>query len=235
MRRRKIAAFQVAANGIRPPMAQGSRMAADSPILDYAPKPAPPRKLTLEESNGGVRVIFPVFPVWAYWVSIVLLIVVGLFRLMAGLVIGWAIWRSTNSLGPSHPDTLREAHRLIAKIVILWTAEALLFLGLGAYEWCMLHRWGRVPRVLTARSDSLVLSRLGWWRMRERTWPVSEISAIQFRPVKGNLNWKRTIADLYIRRRNARRLWFRLSSSDPQLPARIAEQLAFRLGCPMRH
>ena len=208
-------------------------MAADSPILDYAPNPASPRKLTLEAGNDSVRVIFPVLPAWAYWLMIVLLIVVGLFRLTAGLVIGLAIWRTTNSLGPSDPDTLREVHRLIAKIVILWTAEALLFLGLAAYEWWKLHRWGRVPRVLTASNEGLVLSRLGWRRMRERTWPVGEISAIEFRPVKGNLNWKRTIADLYIHRRNGWRLRFRLSSSDPQLPDRIARQLALALGCPL--
>jgi hypothetical protein len=79
--------------------------------------------------------------------------------------------------------------------------------------------------VLTASREGLILSRLGIWRMRERRWPASEITAIELRPIRGNLNWRRTVADLYIRRQKGRPLHFRLSSADASLPARIAEQV----------
>jgi hypothetical protein len=69
--------------------------------------------------------------------------------------------------------------------------------------------------------------------MRERWWPVSEIAAIELRPVKGNLNWTRTVADLYIRRQNGRRLRFRLSSPNAQLPGQIATGLAAALQRPL--
>jgi hypothetical protein len=111
---------------------------------------------------------------------------------------------------------------------------ALFWLAVAAHQAWMYHRWGRVPRVLTATGEGLVLSRLRWWRLRERKWLLNEITGIQLRPIKINLNPRRTAADLYIKRREGlRRLHFRLSSPDPHLPSQIAERVAAVLGFPL--
>ena len=135
------------------------------------------------------------------------------------------------SFGAVPHGLLTAMHRSIARIAIVMCIDAVFWWGLAAYFWWKYRRWGRVPRVLGANDQGLALSRLGWRRMRQQIWPASDIKAIELRPVTGNLNWTRTVADLYIHRHKGRRLHFRLSSPDPQLPARIAEQLKSTLGC----
>jgi hypothetical protein len=112
--------------------------------------------------------------------------------------------------------------------------SALFWLAVAAHQGWMYHRWGRVPRVLTATGEDLVLSRLRWWRLRERKWMLNEITGIQLRPIHMNLNPRHTAADLYInRRKGLRRLHFRLSSPDPHLARQIAERMAAVLGLPL--
>jgi hypothetical protein len=99
-----------------------------------------------------------------------------------------------------------------------------------AHSWWMYRRWGRVPRILTLSGNGLIFTRLGWHRMREKTWPINEITAIELRTVKFNLNWKRTVADLCFHRRTGRRLRFRLSSANAQLPNQIAQKFGLGMG-----
>ena len=206
-------------------------MTETHPILEYSPKLAPPRELTLEESDGHVRVIFAVAPTWIYLFPIVVGVMVGFMKLVGGLFIAVRLRQLMNGFR-AVPSDIFAMRRLTIEIVISASVLALFWWIIAAYEWWMYRRWGRVPRVLTASQKGLILSRLGWWRMRERMFPTSEIKAIELRPVKGNLNWKRTVTNLYIHRHKGWRLRFRLSSSDSQLPRRIAQQLTSKLGCP---
>jgi hypothetical protein len=114
------------------------------------------------------------------------------------------------------------------------TTVALFWWGSAAYHFRMYRRFGRVPCTLTASKDELILTRVGWWNIRERKWPASEITSIEFKAIKGNLNRRRALASLRIKRAKGRRLYFRLSSTDPLLPGRIAEKLASTLGCPLK-
>ncbi len=109
-------------------------------------------------------------------------------------------------------------------------AEAL-FCGIySVFSWRRYHRWGRVPRVLLANKDGLTLSYLGWFWMRRKHWPAGEITAIELRPVRGNLTWWRTAADLRILRQKRMPLSFRLSTSDSQLPGQITARIRSLLG-----
>jgi hypothetical protein len=215
-------------------------MTGTRPILGYSPRPSPPRHLTLVDSEGTISVIFGVPPKWVYLAPIVAPVLMGLFQLAMGVSIAAAIWQLARSPVPAPPNAtiakqmqeLDIATRHLALRAALYPSlAAFAWWSIAAYQWYMYRRWGRVPRVLSASERGLVLSRLGLWRMRERNWPPSQIKAVELRPLKGNLNWKRTVADLYIHRQRGRRLRFRLSSPNRQLPEQVARQLALTLGC----
>jgi len=91
-----------------------------------------------------------------------------------------------------------------------------------------------VPSVLSADAEALTYVRLGRWRMREQRWAAAEFEYIELRPIRWNLNRRKTEAFLYFRRRRGRRLRFLLSSPDPDLPGQIARQFAAMLGRPLR-
>jgi hypothetical protein len=121
--------------------------------------------------------------------------------------------------------------RFEIEILLSTGLSALFWWSAGGFQLWQLYRWGTVPRVFEANRDGLVLSWLGWWRMRERRWPAAEVAAVEFRSVKGNLNWTRTVADLTLVFRNGRRRRFRLSSPDSELPGQVAKELASAIGC----
>jgi hypothetical protein len=196
--------------------------------LNYASRQdEPARRLRLEENIGTVRVVFPVPPTWTYICPIPIGFGVGSLYVAIWL---WSI--RFLSLGPSSQQIAVIRHDLLLASVV-FVVGAIFWSVSGAYAWRMYYRWGRVPRVLTAGGQGLTISRLGWWHMRERKWPVSEITAIKIRPVRGNLNWKRTVADLSVVLRTGRRLRFRLSSADALLPNQISERVAVALGRPL--
>jgi hypothetical protein len=201
-------------------------------VLDYdTPAPAP-GALTLEELNGCVRVIFPVAPKWAYILTIVYLFFVGATKVIFGVyavVIIRDLWHSPSRTSPS--DAIER--RAILQIIVGVGISVAVWWGLAGCKLWEYRRWGRVPRILTASKDALILTRLGFWKMRERSWAAVEITSIELKPIKGNLNRKRTLASLRVNRLNGRRLYFRLSSRDALLPGRIAEKLALTLGCPL--
>jgi hypothetical protein len=196
-------------------------------ILDYAPNPALPRELTLEEGDGCVRVIFGVAPAWAYWLRVIFGAAYGTLSFAMGVFVAIAAWRLFNQIGA---PVLAE-WRLIRFDILAAGAGASLFWAMAAHELWKYRRWGRVPRVLTASDSGLLLSWLGTWRMRQRVWPANEIAAVELRPVKRHVFARRTVGHLYICRHSRRRLHFRLSSHNSQLPGEIAKRLASKLGC----
>jgi len=163
----------------------------------------------------------------------VLGLTLGFLRIAMAIVVVWVLWHVIIVGGPPSADYVVSARHLGLQMLFSNGIEALFWWTFAAYYWRMYRKWGRVPRVLTASAEGLVFTRLGWWRMRERRWPVSDISAVKLRPTWGNLTWKRTVAELYIQRRQGRQLDFRLSSPDPQLPNRIAQRLASVLDRPL--
>lgn len=207
-------------------------VAETTPILNYSsPKREPPCELTLEESDGSVRIIFAVGPKWVYFFHIGSCFLTALAKAATLGVILFLIWKLNRTA------SLHQSLILLLKILQNY-AWLLLALALTPVIWSLLaihylhmyRHWGRVPRILTVNRENLVLSWLGFWRTRERRWPASEITAVELRPIRGNLNWRRTVADLYIRRQKGRAIHFRLSSADAALPARIAEQVRGVLG-----
>jgi hypothetical protein len=130
------------------------------------------------------------------------------------------------------PNEAKLEH-LRVTILVSAIASALFWWSLATFGWLRWRKWGSVSRELTANAQELVDSRLGWWEMRRRTVLASDITAIKFRPVWGNLTPRRAVASLTIRRRSGWRLRYRLSSLDQKLPRRIAERLAAVLGKPL--
>jgi len=193
-------------------------MGATKLVLDYASPPgSPPQKLTIEESDGCVRVIFPVMPNWVYICNIVGPFVIGWIHLTGAVAIAMITWHFASQIG------VADARRSLLNAVLCYGASTLFWRVCVWYEWRMYRRWGRVPRALTITTYDMTLSRLAWGRMRERTWLANEIQAIEFRQVRWNLNRKQTAAVLYVRRHKGRPLRFLFSSSDPEFPSHIAE------------
>ena len=215
-------------------------MNEDHPILEYAPRPVAYGQLRLEERPGVTRVVFGVPPRWVYWLQIIYPVALGLMFLAMGFMAGRMIWEIAGSMpAPTNPAAAKEwqetrdaSRRAAVRVVAYPSIVARMATPIAGYLWVMYRRWGRVPRTLTATDEGLVLSCLGWWRIRERNWPKDEIESVQLRLAKGNLIPKRTVGDLYIKRGGGRPLHFRLGSRDPELPVQIARRLARRLGCP---
>jgi hypothetical protein len=204
------------------------------PVLDYRQRNSNGGRLTLDHADGDVRVIFPVPRTWVYILPIAGGAALGLMKFAMGIWMALAMRRVLlQTHGPPSPETMAFLHRFEVGIFVDAGLSGSFWWGIAAFNWWKLRRWGRVPRILSASAGGLVWSRLGWLRMRERRWPCSEIAGIEIRPVKGNLAWWLTVADLNIRRRSGRRLRFRLFSRDQQLPEQIAAQLAHALECPL--
>jgi hypothetical protein len=63
-------------------------MSQEPAVLGYgAARPRAVRKLTMEESEGGVRVLFTAPPNWVYILDIALAVGLGVLKLAGGLVI----------------------------------------------------------------------------------------------------------------------------------------------------
>jgi hypothetical protein len=201
-------------------------------VLDYD-TPAPVSgTLTLEESDGCVRVIFPAPSMWTYVVTIGSQFLAGAGKFAMGVYAVVIVLDLGHTFPRTAPAIAMERH-FVLQIIIGVGISAAFWWGLAGFGLWKYRRWGRVPRILTLNKDELILTRLGLWKMRERKWAAGEITSVEFKPIKGNLNRKQTLASLRFNRRKGRRLNFRLSSRDPQLPMKITEKMALTLGCPL--
>jgi hypothetical protein len=202
-------------------------------VLNYAPPvSSQPR---LEERDGSARVIFPVQPRWVYVLQIVWLLLAGCMEGAILIMIPVMLWNLWRRIHRPFASAVAADLRLIPRAAVIQVcAYATLCWAAATYEWWRYWRWGRVPRVLTATSAGLVQTRLGLWRMRERRWPADQFAAVDLKMRGWTVPPKRTAAILFLHRRRGRALHFRLSTVDSQLPARIAQQLASILGCPLK-
>jgi hypothetical protein len=208
-------------------------MTVARPILDYGSSKTTYRTLTLDETGGRVIVTFAAPPTWAYIVPIVTCAIAGLAQLFQGIFILRGIGQLYYRLGPTPPTQITTLFHAETKIIVAAAIFTSLCWATAAYHWIKFRRWGRAPRVLIADDRGLIVQRPGWWNMRERKYPATEISGIELRPMWGNLTPKRTVSKMYIHRRNARRVRFVLSSWDSQLPSQIATRLAAAFKCPL--
>jgi len=204
------------------------------PFLEYVPQIGSLRSLTLQQTHGAARVTFPVAPKWVQISSIVLWTALGLMRAAIGL---WIVKSMRSVFFLPHiqlsSDQVAFLRHFETQIFIGAASEMLLCWAVAGFQFWKFRRWGRIPRMLIATPEGLVLTWLGWFRMRERAWPATEIASVELRPLKYNLPWTGKAALLLINRHKGRRLRYRLSSPDPLLPNEIAKQLASTLGCPL--
>jgi hypothetical protein len=200
-------------------------------ILNYSDSCAqPPEQLTLEEGVGHVRIIFPVLPTWAYLLPVGVEIAAALMKTIVPFWLGYTIWGLYRVGGqPSSAIKAQLWHMALVIAMPLWAAAFFWWLC-AILTWRRYRRWGRIPKILTMSNEGLELSYLGWRGMRHEHWSASEITAIELQPVRGNVTWWKTAADLRFLRASGRPLHFRLSSSDSQLPGKIAERVQSMLG-----
>jgi hypothetical protein len=187
--------------------------------------------LTLESADDWARVTFPVAPRWAYLYPIVIGAVAGSMELAAGIRLFSVFSSMTVTGGPSTHGAIAQRH-IGAVILVPMGITMLGWWGFAAYSLWKYLRWGRVPRVLVASADVLTLTRLRWWRIRQRHVPAEEISRVELRSLKP-LVGRRAVANLRIYRKRGLPLWFRLSSVDPHSPRQIAEAIAQKLNKPL--
>ncbi|HEV7302170.1 MAG TPA: hypothetical protein VGN72_22725 [Tepidisphaeraceae bacterium] len=183
----------------------------------------------MEEADGAVRVIFPVDPTWVYVFPIVGGAIAGFGQGAAIFALSRFIWW----LGPAPFQLPGEIRWQLAKTAAVLGLAMLFWWSIAAFHWWRYRRWGRVPRIITVSDRQLVVSDLGMWRMRERAVAADDIVKVEYRPITRNIAWWRTAGDLYLHRSKGRRLQFRFSSDDPDLPKRIAQRIADQLRRPL--
>jgi hypothetical protein len=205
-----------------------------APLLNYLSPNESPRHLALKLDDEAVRVIFPVAPIWLTVSAMAIATFAGLAKIVMAIWIVLAM-RGVFLQTPFPPtaDALAFLRRFELGAFASAAPESIFWWSVAGFQWWKFRRYGRVPRVLTANHAGLALTWLGWCRMREKRWPAEEIAGIELWPVKGNLNWRRTVASLVVSLKNDRRRRFRLTSADPQLPNQIAKELSLALGCPL--
>ena len=201
-------------------------------ILHYRTKSPRPRGLHLSEEDGATVVTFPSPPEWLWAIQFAATLAMGLMQLSAAATMAAFVYRMARAAGtPELLSALRPLYYTTACFILAGVG----WLAVAVYSWWSRRRGAWDARTLTATGTSLVLRCFGWGKMRQTVWPVETIDSIELRPIRGNLNWTRTVADLYIRFHKGRRRKFRLSTSDPRLPAQIAKSLCMALGLPLSH
>lgn len=200
--------------------------------LTYEVAPPTSRKLSLRREGDTVVITFPTQPTWAWFAAMAMQISVGLLKLCFAAAIAYQFHRLAR-FGPLSPDVTANVRRFEISTCLFGAGSAAVWWAMAAHTWWTYRRGAAGPKKLTATADGLVLRRFLWNRMRDKLWPASDVSQIEIRIVKGNLNWRRTAADLYVRLRTRRPLRFRLSSSDPEIPRQIAAALSAVLQKPL--
>jgi hypothetical protein len=102
------------------------------PILDYVPPRTPPRTLTLEESDGYVRVIFPVLPKWFYISGIVASFVMGLGQIVMPALVLRVLWEMLHRYGPPDPQSVAAGQLFAAGILTSLAIDLAVLWGLAA-------------------------------------------------------------------------------------------------------
>jgi amino acid transporter len=200
-------------------------------ILNYSSlRPKAGSRLALQEADGQVRVLFAVTPRWMFLIPVAFALLIGVVCLV--LAISSLSWWSQipGSLTVNTPDSRQEALEDVAGSALC----AVFALTAAALAFWRYRRWVRDHRVLAATKNGLLLSRVGWWRLHQRWWPVDEIAAIELAPVWGSLPVIDTVAYLFIHTRTGRRRRLYLDTPDRTLPDRIAERLSAVLGCELK-
>jgi hypothetical protein len=203
----------------------------DDGVLNYRTKSRGPRRLHLSEEEGAVVVTFATPPEWLWVVQFAVQIAAGLMHFGAAMTLAALLFRMGRIIGtPVGLSSLKSLTFTVASFGLMgigWFAAA-------GYSWWSRRRGAWEARTLTATHEALTLRWFGWLATRQTVWAATSIAGIELRLIKGNLNWKRTVADLYLRFHTGRRRRFRLSSPDRLLPERIARRLAETLGVPLR-
>jgi hypothetical protein len=180
-----------------------------------------------------VRIVFRTDPAWTYWVGILTPVWMGCIGMLYPLLLIFFIFHF-----PGHPNNFNQnvmLETIGVKGVVMFVLVGMIGIAcwfIALINWRQYRRFGRVSRTLLADKNGLTYSWLGWFSIRHRYWPVNEITAVEFRPIKRNLDRWNTVADLKILFHGKRSRRFRLSSHDPQLPAKIAERIRAILGLP---
>ena len=202
-------------------------MSQNTPILDYdATQSSLSSKLTVEEGDDFIRVIFPVWPAWTYLIGPGISVLIGASKIAIALVITFEIWRLSRMGGQALAPAARTAMwHFMQNVFVPLLVMGLCWWLVALLEWRRYRRWGRVPRVLQAGKQGLSLTYLGWLGIRQKHWRADQIEAVELRPLRGNLTWWRPTADLIVRRVSKPRLKYRLSSSDADLPEHIAAKM----------
>jgi hypothetical protein len=208
-------------------------MSQEPAVLGYgAAWPRAVRRLTLEETEGGVRVLLPVMPLWFYPTLVAGLILGGLGPIVINTVTAWNLARVLRRIGATATVTPRSL--LLGTIHQDGLFILYCFAG-AAYSWFYYRRTGRFSRTITASAEGITWQEWSLWRLRERRLVAPEISVVQFLPLVGNLTPWRGGGHLLIRLVNKRpRVRFRLLSRDRELPLRLAERMAAALGKPLK-
>jgi hypothetical protein len=110
-------------------------VAETTPILNYSSlKQEPPRKLTLEESDGLVRVIFATPPNWTYFLPVVTCWMVAALQLAISILSVRNLWQVLTAVGPLRANATSLIWHFAWKRIAGDLPFALIWAAIGAYD-----------------------------------------------------------------------------------------------------
>lgn len=197
-------------------------------VLAYETRGAAPKSLTLINDGGEVRLIFPNVPKWLQLIGIAFTALAALAAALLIMQISWMIlWLRRNVFAGTTMPAISQFDmfssfwpHLIP--LLFWSAIAI-------YEIMEFQRWGHVPNSLALRENRLIWRRRGFWGMKERTFPAEQITGVSIERVPDIFRRNRAFK-IRIDFASRRPFSHRFSTSDPELPTRIANAFRAALG-----
>ncbi len=189
----------------------------------------------MNEEDGAVIVTFPAAPdwLWAFQVGMAGALGFGYFAMAAK--VARFIYRWAPPGTAATPQTLAPM-----AVSALWIMlPGVVWWAIAGYAWWSRRRGAGTSRVLIATRERLTLRRFAWTGIRDTIWRADSIDRIELK-ILTNPGRKKTVARLHVRFR-ARTLQFlglplifRLSTTDRDLPMRLASGIAETLHTPLK-
>ncbi len=201
---------------------------ADQVIGYRVPHPQPPERLTLEDGADFVRITFPVAPTWVYVINPSICAALAAAWTFGPVIVVFRFWR-THGMFPVAPLLRYPWHFFWVFALRLWVGPSILWI-FAILDWRKYRKWGRVPRVLTASKQGVTSSHLGWFGMKQKFWPASEITDITLKPLKWNLHPTSKACDLTIHRAGTSSISYRFSSKNRAIAEQVVERFRQTIG-----
>jgi hypothetical protein len=197
----------------------------DAPVIGYqGQQPQRPALLTLEQGPGVVTVTFPGQRQRAVMMNLYSMIALGTLGIVSPAIVLLLFWLGLRRIGLPLPNA-QAVWPYSAPAIWEYFLPLLFFWMIVIALWRRYRKWGQVPRTLCAAKTGITLTYLGWFGMRRKFWPSSQITGIEILPLKWDLDPRKISRELIIFLSTGKSVSFRLPTRDLHLAKNIETQI----------